>query len=585
MAQLIKTINFDELVKNSNNTLSLNLQTKMVDLLNDEFTEQEQQWYIANLYVYMNYHPTNDFPINLEHVFKMIGFANKGNAMKTIKSNFVLNEDYKVALFHTEKRKNEGGFNKEEIMLNVDTFKNLCMIAKTEKGKEIRKYYVKLENIYNKIIKEEIQDKQLLLDEKDQQLQIKDQQLQTKDKLLQDLENKPETEGFYRESGEIYCIKDTTKPGHLKIGIANKSITRVDQLNVGSSTHSLELYMKFETFDRLLAEKLIHHSLNPFRIKNRKEWFYFKNDLEIAYAINTIKKSLEYIKIFNIKNYTHFKESTLNLDTNAELINPEITKKLQIEHNKKIKAHVDKIKKTNRNNIQQSSHKTGTFKGVCWVNEKQLWKAELQNNYKNNFLGYFQNEIDGAKTYNDYALYLNENENSNFLLNDIPGYITIARNVPEQNSIESQGKKTSKYNGVSYDSRRKYYVSSIKLAGKSYNLGSSQNEIDCAKLYNQQALFFNNDTTLRTKYILNEIENYVTLPKDIRSELIQNKQNKKSSKYYGVSLNKINKWVCSYMLNRKKIHIGTFDTELEACQAYNEIVIELNKNGCNYKVN
>jgi phage anti-repressor protein len=63
----------------------------------------------------------------------MIGFANKGNAMKTIKSNFTKDEDYKVALFRMEKRKNEGGFNKEDVMLNIDTFKNLCMLAKTPK--------------------------------------------------------------------------------------------------------------------------------------------------------------------------------------------------------------------------------------------------------------------------------------------------------------------------------------------------------------------------------------------------------------------------------------------------------------------
>jgi phage anti-repressor protein len=49
-------------------------------------------------------------------------------------------------------------------MLNIDTFKNLCMIAKTDKGKEIRNYYVKLENIYNKIIKEEIENKDELLE-------------------------------------------------------------------------------------------------------------------------------------------------------------------------------------------------------------------------------------------------------------------------------------------------------------------------------------------------------------------------------------------------------------------------------------
>ena len=40
-----ESINFNELVKKSNTALSLNLQTKMVDTLTSEFTEQEQQWY------------------------------------------------------------------------------------------------------------------------------------------------------------------------------------------------------------------------------------------------------------------------------------------------------------------------------------------------------------------------------------------------------------------------------------------------------------------------------------------------------------------------------------------------------------
>jgi hypothetical protein len=54
----------------------------------------------------------------------------------------------------------------------------------------------------------------------------------------------------------------------------------------------------------------------------------------------------------------------------------------------------------------------------------------------------------------------------------------------------------------------------------------------------------------------------------------------------------INAFICkilskykNYMLNRKKIHIGTFITEIEACEAYNKVVIELNKTGCNYNVN
>ena len=132
-----KTVNFNEIVKHSDTTLSLNLQTKLVDMLNSEFTEKEQQWYIANLYIYMNYHPTNDFPINLENVYSMIGFANKSNAMKTIKNNFTENEDFKITVIP----KDHGKFTENIVMLNIDTFKNLCMLAKTQKGKEIRKYF------------------------------------------------------------------------------------------------------------------------------------------------------------------------------------------------------------------------------------------------------------------------------------------------------------------------------------------------------------------------------------------------------------------------------------------------------------
>ena len=177
-----KSINFTELVKNSNTTLSLGLQTKIVDKLNKTFTEQEQHWYVANLYMYMNYHPTEDYPINLEDVFKMIGFANKGNAKRTLENNFTKDEDYKSSFLPTEKREIGGSLN-EQIMLNIDTFKNLCMIAKTELGKEIRRYYVKLENIYNEIIKEEIEEQKILLENKNKELEKTKKQLETKTKL------------------------------------------------------------------------------------------------------------------------------------------------------------------------------------------------------------------------------------------------------------------------------------------------------------------------------------------------------------------------------------------------------------------
>ena len=67
MDNIIKheTINFNTLVT-ANSTQSLNFQSKLVNELTNTFTNDEQKWYIANLYMYLNYHQTNDFPINLD---------------------------------------------------------------------------------------------------------------------------------------------------------------------------------------------------------------------------------------------------------------------------------------------------------------------------------------------------------------------------------------------------------------------------------------------------------------------------------------------------------------------------------------
>lgn len=252
-----ETINFTELVRNSNTTLSFSdeYQFNMIKILNEEFTEQESQWYIANLYIYMNYHPTNDYPINLENVFKIIGFANKGNAMKTIKSNFTKDEDYKIMLFHTEKRKNEGGFNKEDIMLNVDTFKNLCMLAKTNKGKEIRKYYVKLENIHNKIIKKELEDQKLLL-------------------INKDLESKRKVEITLRDSFNkrclVYLVKITIDDETIyKFGYTDDIVTRL-RTHKNQIGEDIELVYCIESKDNKMLEKLLIDYLEQYKFRIKR---------------------------------------------------------------------------------------------------------------------------------------------------------------------------------------------------------------------------------------------------------------------------------------------------------------------------
>ena len=308
-----KAINFNELVKNSNANLSSSVQTKMTTIINDEFTEEQQQWYIANLFMYMNYHPTNDYPINLEDVFHMIGFANKGNAKRTLDNNFTKDEDYKLILLPREKKQNAGRC-EEEIMLNVDTFKNLCMLAKTDKGKEIRKYYVKLENIYNQIIKEEIESQKMILEEKETQLETAKKELSKEKTLRNKMLNRrcfDVTEGEY-----VYIFQDNLNDPDsiIKIG-KTKNLADRERFYSNINKSGGIIYYK-KCIDCGLIERLAHHMLDKFRENKMQEWF--KLDLDL------VKQTIETIVSFaddQIKNMEQFIPSISNylLDNNLDV--------------------------------------------------------------------------------------------------------------------------------------------------------------------------------------------------------------------------------------------------------------------------
>lgn len=243
--------------------------------------------------------------------------------------------------------------------------------------------------------------------------------------------------------------------------------------------------------------------------------------------------------------------------------------------------HMDtiaKFKVTNKQIVRNMRNKTGNYKGVSFDKEKQKWCGELTYNYKTIFLGYYNTEEDGAKAYNNYAMYLNENlkDNEKYLLNDIPNYINVPIDVPTKNKKRVMDKKLSQYNGVTYNDKRKNYITCIKYNTKSYYLGSNKNELECAKFYNQQALYYNQN--FGTKYVLNDIPNYETIPKDIYTENNEKYVKNKSSVYRGVTFSKRNKkWQAGLALDKKKIHIGFYENEEDAARAYNNRAEQLNK--------
>jgi hypothetical protein len=174
------TLNLIELIeRNPITRLNKDYQNTLISKIEKNFTETQQQLFLASFFCYLNHDNKKDFIINFDDVWKWTGFSTKGNAKKILNKNFVINIDYKIKKFSSETvlENNEtecefkktayqvekailentnGGQNKETLMLTVNTFKKFCLKAGTKKADEIHDYYIKLEEILQETLVEEI---------------------------------------------------------------------------------------------------------------------------------------------------------------------------------------------------------------------------------------------------------------------------------------------------------------------------------------------------------------------------------------------------------------------------------------------
>ena len=109
--------------------------------------------------------------IDLDNVWQWLGFNQKVKAKLLLEKNFILEKDYKhlLSLQGKQKEDGRGGHNKETFLLNIQTFKLLCIKADTKKANEIHEYFIKLEDLLQQIVMEESNELKLQLDQIQQQ--------------------------------------------------------------------------------------------------------------------------------------------------------------------------------------------------------------------------------------------------------------------------------------------------------------------------------------------------------------------------------------------------------------------------------
>jgi hypothetical protein len=325
--------------------LSHECTNRFINKIKENFTETQQQLFVSSFYCYLNYNQTMDFVIDLDNVWKWLGFSTKQKSKLLLEKYFIIDKDYKVLLNPQVKQTNEtrGGHNKEIIMLNIRTFKLFCIKAGTEKANEIHEYFVKLEEIMNEIIKEEC----LELKQKLENQKLSNQLEKELEKEL--LREKTLLEQFHVNTQCVYYgIIDNTnenKEQLVKYGNSNNLQQRVEQ-------HK-KIYTNFRLVNAFKVDNKLHIEN---AIKNCQEIIPHKRTIEI--------KNTNYTELLAINNITFEKIDAIikNIITSIEY-SPENYIKL-LNENKQLKDEIVILKqvikninkKDNKNDLSQEEN-------------------------------------------------------------------------------------------------------------------------------------------------------------------------------------------------------------------------------------
>ena len=250
-------------------------QNKLIDKLKEHFDDEEQRLYVSNLFLYLNYHPINDFVVNLENVWKFIGFSNKANAKRLLKQHFTENKHYQIVFIRTDENPsntNLGGRPQETIMMNINTFKKLCLKSNTDNADKIHDYYIKLEMVYNELMKEEIGQKQL---EIQKQKELLEKEKETADKLLEEKDRYIAQLKQQEAVSHLYIAHNPVIKNLHKIGIFTSTKTNdvfVRQENHKSSNPHFEYLFTYETKNAKMIEDFVKLLLKHFKV-SKPEWF------------------------------------------------------------------------------------------------------------------------------------------------------------------------------------------------------------------------------------------------------------------------------------------------------------------------
>jgi len=405
-------LNIVDLIENNPVTrLSGSYQNKMITKIKAKFTDNEQQIFVASFYSFLNYDSKTDFVIDLDNVWKWVGFAQKVKATVLLEKNFIINKDYTKSLSQLGKQSThtKGGQNREIFLLNIETFKKFCLKAGTKKADEIHDYYIKLEETLQEVIHEESNELKL-------QLEQATIDLKTSENNNEKIREKTLLEQFSNNNQCVYygIIDNVSNKNEklIKFGNSNNLKNRVTKhkdtyLNF-RLVNAFKVENKLQIENALKCDKFFTERLRTLVIKNKKYVEILSADnftfMELDKKIKEIITSIEY----SPENYKKILDENKELKEKLEQKNEENnTNELVLlrSENKRLKLENLRLLK---NNTQEGSHDVTEFEienyGII-MNELKPQRYSKNKDGKYEINGKIYDALEGSRenVWNEFA--------------------------------------------------------------------------------------------------------------------------------------------------------------------------------------
>jgi hypothetical protein len=262
----------------------------------------------------------------------------------------------------------------------------LCLKSGTKRADEIHDYYIKLEELMQETLREELQTKELetnnakkLIEEKEieyqRQLEENAKQLEEKEQELEMYKQK--TYEDIERTGHIYVIK-TDAQGSYKVGKTKDNVTKRIKGMQTANVNNIEIVLDYPTSNPDLLEKCVHYILDRYRCNSNREFFdcnieYIKMIVSICgHTIDTLKSTYQHIT----KDELYSKMNRLGLEI----------KEYEIEHERIIDRFVKKYIRKGGDGVRWTELIT-TYNNWCYreVNERgheRLDKKDLKRYFE-----------------------------------------------------------------------------------------------------------------------------------------------------------------------------------------------------------